>query len=94
MSWQVQEAKQRFSELLRRARDEGPQAVTKHGEEVAFVVDAVYYRQLIGQTIEFRDHLLHGPVVDGLAEVLDEARAEMFVRPDPFAVPPAENGAR
>jgi prevent-host-death family protein len=94
MRWQVQEAKQRFSELLRRARDEGPQAVTKHGEEVAFVVDAVYYRQLTGQTFEFRDHLLHGPVVDGLDEALEEARAEMFVRPDPFTTAMSEDPAR
>jgi prevent-host-death family protein len=94
MRWQVQEAKQRFSELLRRARDEGPQAVTKHGEEVAFVVDAAYYRQLTGQTFEFRDHLLHGPVVEGLDEALEESRAEMFVRPDPFATTAPEDASR
>ncbi|MBG0817621.1 type II toxin-antitoxin system prevent-host-death family antitoxin [Planomonospora sp. ID82291] len=34
-AWQVQEAKQRFSEVVRRATDEGPQIVTRHGEEVA-----------------------------------------------------------
>jgi prevent-host-death family protein len=75
MRWQVQEAKQRFSELLRRARDEGPQAVTKHGEEVAFVVDVMYYRQLTGQTVDFKDYLLHGPKDDGFADLLDEIEA-------------------
>lgn len=34
MSWQVQEAKQRFSELVRRTLAEGPQKVTRHGEDV------------------------------------------------------------
>ncbi len=34
MSWQLQEAKQKFSELVRRALDEGPQIVTRHGESV------------------------------------------------------------
>jgi prevent-host-death family protein len=32
-SWQVQEAKQRFSELVQRALDEGPQVVTRRGKE-------------------------------------------------------------
>jgi prevent-host-death family protein len=30
MSWQLQEAKQKFSELVRRTLEEGPQVVTKH----------------------------------------------------------------
>lgn len=83
--WQVQEAKQRFSELLRRARDEGPQAVTRHGEEVAFVIDVAYYRELTGPAPSFREHLVHGPVIEGLDEVLAEARAGMRLRPDPLA---------
>lgn len=74
--WQVQEAKQRFSELLRRASEEGPQAVTKHGEEVAFVIDAAYYRQLTGVTVDFEDYLFHGPKDDGFADALDEIVAE------------------
>ncbi len=40
MNWQVQEAKQRFSELVRRTLEEGPQVVTRHGEEVVVVVAA------------------------------------------------------
>lgn len=38
--WQLQEAKNKFSEVVRRARDEGPQVVTLRGEDVAVVVDA------------------------------------------------------
>ena len=45
MSWQVQEAKQRFSELVRRTLEEGPQVVTRHGEEVVVVVAADEYRR-------------------------------------------------
>ena len=40
MSWQLQEAKQKFSELVRRTLEEGPQVVTRHGEEVVVVVTA------------------------------------------------------
>jgi prevent-host-death family protein len=87
MRWQVQEAKQRFSELLRRTREEGPQVVTKHGEEVAFVVDAVYYRQLTGVDVEFTDFLLHGPKDDEFAEIMEQIvaeRAQDVMRPAPF----------
>ncbi len=84
-SWQVQEAKQRFSELLRKAHAEGPQAVTRHGEEVAFVIDAAYYHELIGVRVSFSDHLLHGTPVDDLDDVLAEVRAEMADPADPFA---------
>lgn len=62
-SWQVQEAKQRFSEVLRAARDE-PQIVTKHGEEIAVVLDIVHFRQLSGETETLLDYLSHAPHFD------------------------------
>ncbi|GAA0433294.1 antitoxin [Acrocarpospora corrugata] len=59
--WQVQEAKQRFSEVVRRAVSEGPQVVTRHGEEVAVVVDIAEYRRLTGGAPDFRRFLLAEP---------------------------------
>jgi prevent-host-death family protein len=41
--WQLQDAKNRFSELIRRARDEGPQAVSVHGRPAAMVLSADAY---------------------------------------------------
>ena len=46
--WQLQEAKARFSEVVRRARQEGPQHVTVHGREEVVVVGADDYRRLTG----------------------------------------------
>jgi antitoxin Phd len=46
MSWLLQEAKQKFSELARRALEEGPQVVTRHGEEVVVVVPAEEFRRM------------------------------------------------
>ena len=66
MSWQVQDAKQRFSELIRRAHSDGPQVVTRHGEEIAVVIDIADYRRLKGQTAEFKDYLRAGPGFDDL----------------------------
>ncbi|GIH80131.1 type II toxin-antitoxin system prevent-host-death family antitoxin [Planobispora longispora] len=59
--WQVQEAKQRFSEVVRRAVSEGPQVVTRHGEEVAVVIDIAEYRRLKGETPDFGRFLLDDP---------------------------------
>lgn len=46
MAWQLQEAKQRFSELVARACNEGPQRVTKHGRDAVVVVAAEQYDRL------------------------------------------------
>ena len=45
-TWQVQTAKARFSELLRRARAEGPQIVTKQGKDDVVVLPVEQYRKL------------------------------------------------
>jgi antitoxin Phd len=37
-TWQLQEAKSRFSELVDRTLDAGPQIVTRHGHPVVVVV--------------------------------------------------------
>lgn len=60
--WQVQQAKQRFSELLRSAHEEGPQIVTRHGAEVAVVLTMDEYRRLRGERISFKDLLTLGPL--------------------------------
>ncbi|MCG6205117.1 type II toxin-antitoxin system Phd/YefM family antitoxin [Rhodopseudomonas sp. HC1] len=47
--WQLQDAKARFSEVVRSARDEGPQIVTVHGRDEVVVVAADDYRRLSGE---------------------------------------------
>jgi prevent-host-death family protein len=46
--WLLQEAKARFSELVRRVRSEGPQHVTVHGREEVVVISAEEFRRLKG----------------------------------------------
>ena len=64
MLWQVQEAKQRFSELLRAARSDGPQIVTRHGEEIAVLIDIADFHRLRGDVADVRQVLLGGPKFD------------------------------
>ncbi len=46
--WLLQDAKARFSELVRRVRTEGPQHVTVHGRDEVVVVAAEEFRRLKG----------------------------------------------
>jgi prevent-host-death family protein len=66
MRWQLQEAKQRFSELVRHARADGPQVVTRHGEDVAVVVSIEEYRRLTDELPSFKDFLLAAPDLNAL----------------------------
>lgn len=61
MYWQLQEAKQKFSQVVQRAIDEGPQIVTRHGETVAVVLSAEEYRRLIGDKPDLAAFLLNAP---------------------------------
>jgi prevent-host-death family protein len=46
--WLLQDAKARFSELVRRVRAEGPQHVTVHGRDEVVVIAAEEFRRLKG----------------------------------------------
>ncbi|HEY3556600.1 MAG TPA: type II toxin-antitoxin system Phd/YefM family antitoxin [Kribbella sp.] len=61
--WQLQEAKQHFSELIRSVQTDGPQFVTKHGRQVAVVLDIVDYRRMIGVEFveDFKSFLASAP---------------------------------
>ena len=60
--WQLQVAKNKFSERVRRAREEGPQTVTVHGKPAVVVVDAAEFARLGGVRREtFKEMSLRGP---------------------------------
>ena len=62
--WQVQVAKTRLSEVIERARTDGPQTITRHGAERAVVLSIEDYRALVARKPDFKAHLLGGPKVD------------------------------
>ncbi|GAC1335414.1 MAG: type II toxin-antitoxin system Phd/YefM family antitoxin [Beijerinckiaceae bacterium] len=69
-AWKLQDAKARFSEVVRMAKEEGAQPVTKHGKTEVYVVAAEEYEKLsvaskprrTGQAIidAFRDPRIRG----------------------------------
>ncbi len=46
-TWQLQEAKARFSEVVKKAHDEGPQEVTVRGEPSVVVLAREEYERLV-----------------------------------------------
>jgi antitoxin Phd len=63
-TWQVQDAKTRLSEVIERARSEGPQVITRHGKERAVVLSIEDYRVLASHRPDLKSYLLGGPKVD------------------------------
>ncbi|MBY0330115.1 MAG: type II toxin-antitoxin system Phd/YefM family antitoxin [Acetobacteraceae bacterium] len=64
-TWKLQDAKARFSELVREARAHGPQAVTVHGREAVVVLSAEEYAKLAGpreKRPNLRDVLVNSPL--------------------------------
>jgi prevent-host-death family protein len=46
-NWQLHDAKAHLSELVRRARREGPQRITVYGEDAVVVVSAAEFAELL-----------------------------------------------
>jgi len=75
--WQLQEAKQRFSEVIRAVEREGPQIISRHGEEVAVIIDIAEYHRLTAPPVDLTEVLLGGPKLDDEnIAILDEIEAE------------------
>lgn len=75
--WQVQEAKNHFSEVIDRALTEGPQTVTRHGKPVVRVVAVGQQPARAAERGAFGDDgflefLLSAPKVEGFAELIGE----------------------
>lgn len=67
-AWQLQEAKNKLSNLVKRAQEEGPQVITKHGKEAAVVLSVDDYKKITKpktNLVKFiRDSPLHGLDLD------------------------------
>lgn len=61
-AWQIQEAKNKLSELIDRAIAEGPQIITRHGVEIAVVIPFSSFRKLTGRTQGLGDFFMSSPL--------------------------------
>lgn len=60
MNWRLAEAKNKLSELVRRALEEGPQRIERRGDAVV-VVAAEEFERLTGAKPGFKEYLLGSP---------------------------------
>ncbi|MBL8512981.1 MAG: type II toxin-antitoxin system Phd/YefM family antitoxin [Betaproteobacteria bacterium] len=60
--WQLQEAKGRFSELVKRALSEGPQDITVRGEPVAVLISRAEYARLVQPRAPFVEFMRASPL--------------------------------
>lgn len=67
-SWQMQAAKARFSDLVQRARQEGPQEITVHGRPVAVVLSREMFDRLSGGDLSLVEFMQRSPL-HGLEDI-------------------------
>lgn len=60
-SWQLQDAKARFSELVRKTIDEGPQVITRRGKPSVVMVSDEEYARLTSAGTDFISFLQSAP---------------------------------
>lgn len=68
-TWQMQEAKARLSEVVKRAELDGPQDITLHGRSVAVVLSRAAFERMSGQMASLVAFMQASPLV-GLDEGL------------------------
>ena len=63
-TWQLQDAKNKFSALVDRAVADGPQIVTKHGRPAVVVLSVEEFERLAGPRPDFKEFLASFPAGD------------------------------
>jgi antitoxin Phd len=77
--WQLQEAKNKFSEVVEEALSKGPQVVTKRGVEAVIILSYAEYRKLLASHTKLSDFFRQSPLKD---TDIDLSRDRSDVRPD------------
>jgi prevent-host-death family protein len=68
VSWKLQDAKNRLSEVVEKAVNEGPQTITRRGDPVAVVISTVEYRKLTQPKQSLFEFLRNSPMAEAMAE--------------------------
>ena len=62
MVWSLQDAKNKFSEVVERCRTEGPQRVQRHGKDAAYVVSSDDWHRLQSRYLTLAEFFLASPL--------------------------------
>ena len=69
MSWQLQEAKNKFSQVVKDAQDKGPQRISVRGRDTAVLLSLEAYQQLTQRQDNLADFLLQSPMAQSGLEI-------------------------
>ena len=78
--WQLQEAKNRFSEVIDEAIERGPQVITRRGVETAVLLSVADYRKMVLGAKSITEFFRSSPLV---GEDLDLSRDQSPNRAEP-----------
>jgi len=67
-TWKLEDAKNRFSEVVRLALDDQPQRVTRNGRDAVVVISASEYERLAAPTQNLFEFLQASPLAKAIAE--------------------------
>lgn len=67
-SWKLEDAKNRFSEVVRLALDDQPQRVTRNGRDAVVVISAAEYDRLAAPPHNLFEFLQASPLAQAIAE--------------------------
>lgn len=77
--WQLQEAKNKFSEVVDSALKEGPQIITRRGVEAAVVISFKEYHKILSHKVKLSEFFRESPLAH---EDLDITRDKSGLRGD------------
>jgi antitoxin Phd len=63
-TWQIQDAKNKLSEVIARAQKHGPQLITRHGEKAVVVVSYAEYERLRKSQGKLSEFFKASPLAD------------------------------
>lgn len=66
--WKLEDAKNQFSRVVQAALDEGPQLVTRRGEETVVVLSYRQFRKLAERKRGLLEFMRRSPMADALVE--------------------------
>ena len=72
--WQLQEAKNRFSQVVERALEQGPQIITRHGIEAVIVLSYQEYRRMLLSQSKLSEFFRDSPLAGGALDLSRDKR--------------------
>ncbi|OUS72460.1 hypothetical protein B1748_24895 [Paenibacillus sp. MY03] len=75
MQWQLQEAKNKLSYVVKKARDEGAQIISVRGEPTAIILSIEEYNRLTQMKSSLTDFFQESPFSDDLQLDLERSTA-------------------